>query len=181
MAAPFALQGDLGARFWETRWELFDNGEGMSQRRIMWTAAGRMYAEHPVLGVGPGNFRPELDAMYEDGRMEGFPEVNAEHQQAHSSFMQVAATTGSLGLFAMLWWFGALFWRLWRQPARYRVENIVALASLALFLGFSLGDTSLRNSRLTAMMAACVGAGLAGAHRTTSEDLNAAPKMGCSE
>lgn len=170
VAAPFVLQGELGERFWETKSELLADGEGISQRRIMWTAAGRMFEEHPVMGVGPGNFRPELDAMYADGRMDGFPKVKGEHQQAHSAFMHVAATTGVVGLLAMFWWFGALFWRLWRKEQRYRVENIVALAALALFLGFSLSDTSLRNSRVTAMMAACVGAGLASAEGRRRQD-----------
>jgi O-antigen ligase len=170
MAAPFVLQGELGERFWETRSELLAEGEGISQRRIMWTAAGRMFEEHPVMGVGPGNFRPELDAMFADGRMDGFPDVKDEHQQAHSAFMHVAATTGVVGLLAMFWWFGALFWRLWRKPNRFHVENVVALAALALFLGFSLSDTSLRNSRVTAMMAACVGAGLASADVARRKD-----------
>ncbi|MCP4093740.1 MAG: O-antigen ligase family protein [Planctomycetes bacterium] len=161
VATPFVLQGELGERFWETRSELLADGEGISQRRIMWTAARRMFEEHPMMGVGPGNFRPELDAMYADGRMDGFPKVEERHQQAHSAFMHVAATTGLVGLLAMLWWFGALFWCLWRKGNRFRVENLVGLAALALFLGFSLSDTSLRNSRVTAMMAACVGAGLA--------------------
>ena len=173
VAAPFMLHGELGERFWETKSELLADGEGISQRRIMWTAAGRMFEEHPLMGVGPGNFRPELDAMYADGRMDGFPRVRVEHQQAHSAFMHVAATTGVVGLIAMFWWFSALFWRLWRKNQRFRVENIVGLAALALFLGFSLSDTSLRNSRVTAMMAACVGAGLATAESHRKKDSEA--------
>ncbi|MDP7061366.1 MAG: O-antigen ligase family protein [Planctomycetota bacterium] len=176
VAAPFDLQSELGERYLITGTELLAEGESISQRRIMWTAAGRMFEEHPVMGVGPGNFRPELDAMFADGRMEGYPKVKEVHQQAHNTFLHVAATTGTVGLLAMFWWFGALFWRLWSKGRRFRVQNIVALAALALFLGFSLGDTSLASSRVSAMMAVCVGAGLAAS--TSRADFSDPPDPG---
>jgi O-antigen ligase len=74
-------------------------------RLSIWKGCGKLAAEHPLLGVGPGRFR---DAFVPYRRPEEFafshaaePGVYREVNHAHSSYAQVLAETG---------WPGALLW-----------------------------------------------------------------------
>ncbi len=61
-------------------------------RRAYWTAAGRVFAERPVLGVGLGNFEDHY------ARVKG--DVQQEVRQVHNDYLQVLAETGLLGFLA---------------------------------------------------------------------------------
>ena len=181
LTLPFLVQSTLAQRFLELGQELTAEGEESSQRRVLWHAAERMFQQNPVLGVGPGNFRAELDRMTEAGELEGYPLVDPKHLQAHSSPLHVAAILGLSGLIPASGWFLTLALRLWRrrrgdssQGTRRPLSPtaVAGLVTLAIFAGFSVGDTSLRNSRLMAMMAVGAGIGLA-AHASRDQDCKA--------
>lgn len=82
---------------------LKDRYLSMTTRRIddsvrgrleVWTAATQMIRDHPVLGVGPGNFAVVYGLDYKP-----FNAVGAQWRAAHSIYFQVAAELGLLGLF----------------------------------------------------------------------------------
>jgi putative inorganic carbon (hco3(-)) transporter len=61
-------------------------------RTFRWEAALRMLADHPVLGVGPGGFRP---LYVEYSRMAELDELTPV---THEMYLEVAAETGVVGL-----------------------------------------------------------------------------------
>ena len=64
-------------------------------------AAIAAYADHPVLGVGPGQYAP-----YHSVRYQGLPEISFREipipRRAHSLYLEIAAETGTVGLVIFL-------------------------------------------------------------------------------
>lgn len=79
------------------------------ERLVHWIAGLRMFAAHPVLGVGAGNY----DAAYArfTPSLACWPEGQG---QAHNYYINAAAETGALGLLAFLAVVAALLWLGWR-------------------------------------------------------------------
>jgi O-antigen ligase len=73
---------------WETPWVV--------GRLDLWTAALRLIASHPMLGVGPDNFRHLYGA-------ELGLEVWDERVQANNVYVEVLADLGGIGLVAFAW------------------------------------------------------------------------------
>lgn len=71
------------------------------ERTYMWIAGGRMFADHPLTGVGIQDLKP----IYERYRPAGARE-SAGH--LHSVPIQIAATMGLVGLVAFAWLYFAL-------------------------------------------------------------------------
>src|SRR5215510_3314743 len=67
-------------------------------RLALWGAAGSMFFEHPVLGVGYGNYR----ALYNDY----LPGVTPDQLDAHNLYLQFLGETGIIGFgaFCLLAW-----------------------------------------------------------------------------
>ncbi|MBE0428830.1 MAG: O-antigen ligase family protein [Thermoleophilia bacterium] len=65
-------------------------------RTVLWRAAIRMWKEHPLVGVGPGQYR----RVYHEYVSGIEPD---ERLEAHNIFLQAMASTGVVGLAAMLW------------------------------------------------------------------------------
>ena len=82
-------------------------------RLLLWQAAARMFAAHPILGVGPDNFR----LLY--GPYAGL--VNADARiHSNNMYIEMAVGGGLLGGVAFLW-------LLWRAAGRF--AEAVALAA----------------------------------------------------
>jgi putative inorganic carbon (HCO3(-)) transporter len=71
-----------------TRLEEVDDFTTLS-RLALWGTAAQMFIEHPVLGVGYGNYR----ALYSDF----MSDVEADQMDAHSLYLQLLAETGIVG------------------------------------------------------------------------------------
>lgn len=89
----------LFAAFWWGR----DFKASNKQRIDIWGVAIKAFKEHPVVGVGPGEF----ETYFRNNKPEGFG-VNVA-ANAHNDILQVAATTGVVGLFFYLAFFYAAF------------------------------------------------------------------------
>ncbi len=72
-----------------------------------WRAAGWMFEQHPLLGVGHGAYRAEFGFAKLALKEEGVRFYRRQHQpyfvNAHNEILEVAAETGALGLGALLW------------------------------------------------------------------------------
>ncbi len=91
----------------------------------------RVFADHPILGVGPGQF-PDYYRDYAD---EIGVSVRAADRQAHNLYLGIAAETGILGLTAFL---GAVAVTLF-QLARARAQALASRPDLAaMAAGFML-------------------------------------------
>jgi hypothetical protein len=92
-------------------------------RPELWNAAIRMAADHPLLGVGPDNYRH----MY--GSYIGLARWDAR-VHANNMYLEVLAGAGLLGLGALLALTGAAGWALWRRWALADQPLAAALAAM---------------------------------------------------
>ena len=109
----------------------------VQSRLAAWHAGFEGFADRPVLGWGPENF----EAVF--GRFASGYGIAAEpHDQAHSKLVEVAATTGALGVAAFLALWALAFCVVWRaaraMQARARALAVFAGAALAGLLVQSL-------------------------------------------
>jgi tetratricopeptide (TPR) repeat protein len=75
---------------------------GLRGRLDEWRVATRVVAHHPLLGVGPEGYRIDF-AKHVDDDYERAHGRDPLPDRAHSAVLDVAATTGLLGLGAYLW------------------------------------------------------------------------------
>ena len=75
---------------------------------LMWRDAVPMIADRPFFGYGPDNFLEPFERYKSDELAAFFPEGQGV-DKAHNELLQVAATTGLLGLAAYLWIFVSYF------------------------------------------------------------------------
>jgi O-antigen ligase len=77
------------------------------ERMAHWQAALGMFADHPLLGVGIGNYA----AVYPAYALPGWSDPLGH---AHNYYLNVAAEAGIIGLAAYLILWAAAFWQGWR-------------------------------------------------------------------
>jgi O-antigen ligase len=81
---------------------MFDPAHGYNNERLlMWEAGGRMFRSDPVTGVG----LQDMHAVYPLFRS---PEATEEIGHLHSTYVQIAASMGLLGLAAFTWLYASL-------------------------------------------------------------------------
>lgn len=111
-----------------------------SSRVTIWKAASDMIADHPVFGVGPGNFAQGL-TQYQP------PGLSARFYHAHNDYLHVLSETGIL-LIPLFFW---MLFRLIKQ-AQYKLGNnsrlirgtaLGAMAGVLAILVHSVGDFNL--------------------------------------
>jgi O-antigen ligase len=104
--------------------------ESANIRLQLWDAGLEMVRQHPVVGVGLGNFKPSVSRF--------FP-VNADTEAllAHNTYMESLAEMGVPGLLAFLAIFGTTFVCLERTRRRARTahEDFISQAANALQMG----------------------------------------------
>lgn len=74
--------------------------QSISERFLMWRSAWNMFADHPVLGVGPAGFGVLYEPRYY------LPEAKEHgHEHPHNIFVQTLAENGIVGAvtFSLLW------------------------------------------------------------------------------
>ncbi|MFT3706845.1 MAG: O-antigen ligase family protein [Archangium sp.] len=133
---------------------LTDTGSGQRTQHL--GAGLEAIRQHPIAGVGPGQFRPSKF---------GGPEM-AEHVKdnpgkAHNQFVSMAAETGvigGLGFIALLIWLGA--------KARSQPLGVLTLGALAQFVVLSLVHDPLFQAPYSMSLVLLLGAGLSSAPRS---------------
>jgi putative inorganic carbon (HCO3(-)) transporter len=86
----------------------------VTTRLMIWRDTVPMIMERPLLGYGPDNFAEPFE-RYEGEDLRAFFPNGAVIDKAHNEFLQVAATTGLLGLAAYLWVFVSYFRNAYRR------------------------------------------------------------------
>jgi hypothetical protein len=77
--------------------EVFSSGQ-LSQRLLEWQAALNLFMDGPYFGTGIGTYQDEIGHFYRS-----FPKLNSSEPNTQNNFLIVAATTGIIGLSALLW------------------------------------------------------------------------------
>ena len=102
-----------------------------------WSAAARMAADHPLLGVGPDNYRWSFTEYA------GIP-VDNLGVHAHNQYLEALADTGFLGLLAFGWllvaMIGAIGADVLNRQTRLDPWRLALLGSLSAWLGHGLLD-----------------------------------------
>jgi putative inorganic carbon (HCO3(-)) transporter len=145
MAAPVVVIGGVLFRispFWQRFADIWERGPAATSAYIrlpIWRAAWQMLLDHPVFGVGPGNFS-NLVQQYRPSLPENFV--------AHNNFLQVAAESGTLGLALYTALFAGAMVHLWRTrtlvgpdwpgpAARMILAGLVGYLAVGLFISRS--------------------------------------------
>lgn len=119
-------------------------------RLVSWEAAAKDFPNHPILGVGFGNFADVFD-RYFDARFYNYSRGETYFDRAHNNLIDIASTTGLVGLISYLSIFVALayyLWRLFKQDKRnfepiiitgliaaYFIQNLAIFDSFVTYLG----------------------------------------------
>lgn len=125
----FGLALSLGALFFQSgdKWQgimMQDERSSLASRGMIWQSASRMILDHPLLGIGPGNFQEQYLAY-----QRYFPpylEWSVPHP--HNMFLDMWLEGGILGFIG----FGIFFFHWLFSATRYfwQEKNESALASL---------------------------------------------------
>jgi putative inorganic carbon (hco3(-)) transporter len=98
-------------------------------------AAINVFADHPLIGVGPGQFFARYSQQYANELDLRFLETR---RRAHNLYLELAADTGVIGLGAFLAIVGTTLVQLWRLARFWAAAWRPELADLALALALSL-------------------------------------------
>jgi putative inorganic carbon (hco3(-)) transporter len=99
LIAPGAepIRGALGLQSARGVGTLVTSGNWAAQERLAhWGAAARMWAEHPLIGIGAGNFSDRFREITPDWRF------RIPRGHAHSAYLQAASQAGLIGLVTYL-------------------------------------------------------------------------------
>ena len=97
-----SVSGPLVATLPISRIQFIPHQKARPGRAVLWRAALRMIAAHPLTGVGPDNFRLAY------GDYAGIANADAR-VHSNNMYLEVVAGTGILGGLAFVW----LAWRVW--------------------------------------------------------------------
>ncbi len=113
------------------------DGRANAARTAIYAANLEAIADHPVLGVGFGNYNRRMTSYYDrHGRAD-------RRSHAHNSFLQIAVEAGLLGLATFTGLFILALARGWRTIARCRAarddREATAIGALLGLVGFLVG------------------------------------------
>ncbi len=102
-----------------------------SERLLIWDSAFHMFCDHPVLGVGLGQYAENYQKNYISPEAKE-PEIT----HAHNNFMQMAAENGTIGFAGFLvlisYFIGVSFHRFWKEKNSYALMMCVSTLALVL-------------------------------------------------
>ncbi len=118
LASPYStsvLSRFVDANLAPTLDEASESGDvSVTTRLMMWRDTVPVILERPLLGHGPDNFAEPFE-RHEGEDLRAFFPRGEVIDKAHNEFLQVAATTGLLGLAAYFWIFASYFRNAYRS------------------------------------------------------------------
>lgn len=125
-----------------------DQGSELAVRIDMWTTAGAVWREHPILGAGLGSFPDEYAKARVPGKQFLPGTLFEPPPHAHNMFLQSLAEQGLLGLSALVAVLSTAVWQCLRlrRSAQQWLATVgsAILASIAAFSVHNLFDVTLR-------------------------------------
>jgi O-antigen ligase len=83
-----------------------------TERVLMWQSAYEMFKDHPVLGVGLGQYAPKYLNEYKS------PQAKERQNHSHNNFLQMLAENGIVGFLGFVLLFGYLLLSSFRNSVR---------------------------------------------------------------
>lgn len=104
LGATFMFEDNF---FWNEIMSSFEEGTETGtgeQRWEVWKVGFKVWAQHPIMGVGGGNFGAYAASHFRYGELEYFPNPNMLYGfNLHNAYMQVLSEFGLLGIGAFAW------------------------------------------------------------------------------
>lgn len=98
----------------------FDKYQSNTERILMWQSAWNMFKDHPILGVGLGQYKENYQQKYIS------PEAKEPQlSHAHNNFLQMLAENGIVGFAGFVIMFGYIIFK--NLIDWFRTQNIYAL------------------------------------------------------
>lgn len=107
-------------------------------RLVFWEGALLMAKEHPVLGVGTGDYKIEMERLHQINAIPATPQF-PEANHPHNSYLAYLADLGLTGLFILLWFLWAATQEAWND--RTHATAWFKLSYMGIFLLGSFTDT----------------------------------------
>ncbi|MHB8143575.1 MAG: O-antigen ligase family protein [Thermoleophilia bacterium] len=142
LQVPVQFSATSGQRFVSSapasKFDMASPDQEFTSRSELWRAAIMIWRSHPVLGIGPDQFRlnyaPYI-GVTPDGRI-----------RTHDIFFEALANTGVVGLLAMLFLLGSALWVQLRLVREKRLETtsrglaVALIVALMAYIGHGLLD-----------------------------------------
>ncbi len=80
---------------------------GATFRMLGFKATAALFPEHPIIGVGPGNYKPLVKQRIAEGELH---ELTAMHSNPGSTFLGTLVDCGLVGLLSLIGIFAVPFW-----------------------------------------------------------------------
>lgn len=106
--------------------------ESSAIRFEMWRAAWMTFLDHPLLGVGDGNYNKGVQPYIDQGLVD--PGVG-EHGHPHNAYMNVLMCRGIVGYFVLM---AMLFYPLYYFAKSYRDSPSTAMLGMVHIVGFAI-------------------------------------------
>ena len=116
-------------------------------RLVSWEAAAKDFPNHPWLGVGFGNFAMVFD-KYFDARFYNYSRGETYFDRAHNNLIDIASTTGLVGLVSYLSIFVALAYYLIKLQRR-RPDDWTPLILAGLIIAYFVQNLAIFDSFVT--------------------------------
>lgn len=120
----------------------------IGRRFHMWEGAVKLFAEHPIIGVGPGDYKDEMNRYDPEGTV---PDID----QPHNSFLYMAVGFGIVGLVPLIWVLFILLKNGFRRrgsPFGFAIFSIACIATIG-----SLTDTQIGQAQTAMLFAVFMG------------------------
>ena len=98
----------------------FNKYQSNTERILIWQSAWKMFKDHPILGVGLGQYTENYQKIYISPQAK---EPQLGH--AHNNFMQMLAENGIVGFAGFVTMFGYIIFK--NLLAWFKVKNVYAL------------------------------------------------------
>ncbi len=105
----------------------------------MWRAARYFFPDHPILGVGPGNYQATAEKYAQEGKVN--PAI-AGHGHPHNSFLEALYSKGIIGLISLLLLLYYPFYILHKTRSQSRSSASLGMLHIIGISAFSLFDAS---------------------------------------
>lgn len=145
------------------------------ERTHMWSAGVRIFRDHPITGVGLEDLKP-IYARYKD------PDAHEPAGHLHDTPLQVAVSTGVIGLVAFAWLYGTLLWAaahrlrpMLRAPDIGAGVRLGVLGGLCGFLVAGLFEWNFGDEELLWLLYALVGLAWAARRWNAAQAVQAVP------
>lgn len=127
---------------------LSSNKATFQTRLISWKAAAKDFIHHPILGTGYGNFAIIFDKHF-DPKFYNYTRSETYFDRAHNNLIDIASTSGILGLLAYLSIFVAVGYYLIKNFKNKNIELNKFILLTCLFIAYFIQNLAVFDSLVT--------------------------------